>query len=163
MQGNVMNKQRAEIEDLAHRITDLYCEKKDKEAKELIPALRQLLREAQASESSPYYNYYLTLVNEVDGNMDEAIRLADLDIERRRNEIERGDYNDYPKLLKEQIVQFQDVLFLQAEREFNIDETASAIARLEESFSIAERYGLPEDEDSRNLYEKLVSDLVSDD
>ena len=40
---------------------------------------------------------------EARGDLNEAIRLANIDITRKRSEIEAGDFDPYPQLLQEEI------------------------------------------------------------
>ncbi len=94
---------------------------------------------------------------EVRGDLNEAIRLANIDIARKRSEIEAGDFDPYPHLLQEQVEYLQDNLYMQAGRYEEVGDVAAAIECLKENLLLANRYGREPDPDVVSLMARLTA------
>jgi hypothetical protein len=119
-----------------------------------LPRARQLA-ELLAAALGPYDPEHLKgshvhpwiLVWEARGNLQEALRLAERDIARKRAQIDAGEFAAYPKLLLEAAEYLRDSLEFQAERYLKVGDEAKARECLHEMSVLGERYGLEPPED----------------
>lgn len=95
---------------------------------------------------------------EARGDLNEAIRLANIDITRKRSEIEAGDFDPYPQLLQEEIEYLQDNLYMQAGRYDEIGNVGAAIECLRENLLLASRFGREPDPDVVSLLGSLTAE-----
>ena len=127
-----------------------------------LPRARELA-EQLAAALGPYTPEHLKgsqvhpwiLVWEARGNLQEALRLADRDIARKRVQIDAGDFAPYPHLLLEAAEYLRDSLEFQAERYLKVGDEAKARECLREMSDLGERYGLEPNEDVRVLSRHL--------
>lgn len=108
-------------------------------------------------ESVKWYVHHWILVWETRGNLEEACRLQDEDIVRKRREIESGDFDAFTNLLTEQVEYLQNSLYLQALRYEEHGNRHAAIDCLREVYDLGRRYGIGPGEDTQAFYVQLMS------
>ena len=108
-------------------------------------------------ESVRWYVHHWILICETRGNLEEASRLQNLDIVRKRAEIESGDFDAYSNLITEQVEYLQSSLFLHALRYVKLGKRQSAIDCLREVYDLGHRYGIGPDEDAEAFYVELMA------
>ena len=146
------------IDRLFSKLNHLYCNFETEAAKIIAEELAALLG-TPTPESISRYVYAWELIWEVRGNIEEAIRIADLDIDRKRGEIESGDYDPYPEMLPEEVGYLRDAIYLQAERYNELGNSQKAIEYLNAGLALTARYGIQPDNDTQLLLAKLTSPL----
>ena len=144
------------VEQLSDELLECNCKPDPVKSKQVAERLASVLGEA-TEECIRRYIHSWILIWEARGNLEEAVRLQNLDINRKRSEIEAGDYDRYPSLLPEEIEYLQDSLYLQAIRFEKLGNKHSAIDCLCEVYDLANRYGIGPDEDTQALYAKLIA------
>ena len=107
-------------------------------------------------ESVKRHPHSWILIWETRGNREEAGRIQNQDIARKRAEIEAGDYNDCSDLLREQIEYLQNSLYFQAIRYKLLKRIDAALECLREVYELGERYGIDPDEDTRDEFDELL-------
>jgi tetratricopeptide (TPR) repeat protein len=154
----MVNANEREIERLSRELSEHYHKPDLIRAAEVAAQLETLLGEP-TPESLRWYVHDWILIHEARGNLQEAIRLQNLDIERKRKEIDAGDYDPYPHLIPGEIEYLQDSFYLQALRYERLGRTQDAIDCLLAILSLAKTYGIGPDEDSRALYARLTGGI----
>jgi hypothetical protein len=152
----MMSAKEDEIQRLWEQFLEVYY------TPESLPRARQLA-ELLGAALGPYTPEHLEkshvhpwiLVWEARGNLQEAIRLAERDIARKRAEIEAGDFAPYPQLLLNAAEYLRDSLTFQAERYLKVGNKAKARDCLREVSVLCERYGVEPDEDVQALFQQL--------
>lgn len=145
-----------EIERLYNELMQCHRRSDLANAKPVAERLAAALGEPTA-ESVKWYVHHWILVWETRGNLEEACRLQDLDIVRKRREIESGDFDACTNLLTEQVEYLQISLYLQALRYQTQCNRHAAINCLREVYDLGTRYGLEPDEDTQAFYVELMS------
>jgi hypothetical protein len=152
-----MNHRQAEIQSLTAELNELYSDLAFAEARQVAEQLASRLGDPTPDSIARYVHSWI-LIWEARGNLEEASRIAELDISRKRAEIESGDYAPYPELLREQIEYLYDSLYLQADRYATSGNLKRALACIDEVHSLGERWGIEPDEDVQVLFAKLHSE-----
>src|SRR4051812_48116140 len=105
-----MSPEDQEIERLTGELSEYYHRPDLVNAKQAAERLATVLGEP-TTECVRRYVHSWILIWEARGDLEEANRLQNIDIVRKRAQIESGDYNRYPHLLSEQIEYLQDSLY----------------------------------------------------
>lgn len=149
-----MNKGGCELDRVFRELCDLIWSEKYVEAKPISDQLAEMLGNP-TPESLRWHVHSWCLIYEARGDPAEAIRLADVDIARKRAEIEEGDFVHYPRLLGEAVLYLQDSLYIQALRYRRMGAVDMAMKCLVEACEFAERYNVPLDEDVKSMLSVL--------
>lgn len=96
------------------------------------------------------------LIYETRNQIEDAIRVAELEIMRRRSAILANEFDAYPRLKYEMVQYLQDGLYLQADRLNRNGESIKALCCLHEVYSLGSIYDSPPDDDVKELM-KLLS------
>lgn len=144
-----------EIERLTKETYALYNAGKLEQARSRASALERVLG-SPTGESEKWYVHSWTIIYELRGDIQEAVRVADLDISRKRQDIADGGYELYPKLLAEDVEYLQTSLFFQAERLYKSHNNIGARECLCEIYDLAHRYGIEPDEDVHELQRSIT-------
>lgn len=153
---NPIDPNHEEIEQLYDELLQCHRKSEFANAKPVAERLATALGEL-TPERVKWYVHHWILVWETRGNLEEACRLQDVDIVRKRREIESGDFDAYTNLLTEQVEYLQNSLYLQALRYETRGNRRAAIDCLREVYDLSNRYGIAPDEDTRAFYVEMMS------
>ena len=150
-----MNMNDEQIELLTSRLIDAIDLNKPEDAFSLAFELEGLLGTPPVNENDRYILNWIA-VFEGKGNLDEAIRLGDIELADKISQTKPEDFVDYPKLFLKELKDLEDGLFLQAYRCCKNSETERASKYLEQIFALAKQYGfVPDQEEVYDLEREL--------
>jgi hypothetical protein len=101
------------------------------------------------------------LVWDARGNVREAIRYADMTINKYKADLVHCDESDHDKVwFREDMRSLQDALFLQADRHLRLRDRENAKQRMIEAAELSKQYGVPLDDDELALLKDLAPDYL---
>jgi hypothetical protein len=151
-----MNATESEIERLSHELNALNWKGASKKAEAVAEQLASLLGERNPANVAKHVHSWI-LISEARGEIEEAIRLEDLEIARKLADVEAGDFDAYPSLLKEAVEYVQDGLHLQALRHLKLGKKQMAIKCLRDIYALGDRFGLSPDDDVQSMLADLTT------
>jgi hypothetical protein len=146
-----------EIEYLASQTTYWFWKPNYTRARKYGERLAELLNDQKNPEK---YSEEWVAVWEARGNIEEAIRSADVTITQEKLRWTRyEDADRSTDWFRDDVKSLQDALFLQADRCVRVGKLEKAKTNMIEATQLARQFGLPLDEDSQALLQKLVPDI----